>query len=335
MRLAESLRRGILEIFEGGILNRFKIKIKRRDILFFEDILAYYFKECENEKYEEKIKEIGQKWMVLTGNFIPKALKILPPQTFFNSIMKKIWINLGLMDDFYLVKQGGVIKAKTKNEFFTRIIGKNNFTVGCSIGSLNAIFGCEVELINAHQTKKFCEYTLKLKHKLFQIESKKIQEYQNLNSLPKSKDFSLSYALKKRILRLVGNRIYFRGKSILSIENTLFHIIGNYDILLEKVPEISYNYFKDIIELNSSKDQKLLLLKNLLQVMGWGSVKVKINENRIVFNFLNPPFGLQIEKDNWNFLMSTILGYLWHINTNFEIENSEINHKRLKITYSR
>lgn len=335
MQLSELLERNVLNTNVGNILNRFKIK-HRRIVLFFEDILANYIRECENAGYEKEMKEIGQKWCVLTTKqLVPEVLKKLPLSIFF-LFLKKMWINMGLMDNLNIVKNKNIIKIETKNEGVTRIIGRNNTMLGFYTGVLNIFFKSQIECIESLQTKKYCNYVFTIENRpleIYHCKTKKI--YNKLNFLPNIEGLTLKDALKKRIFYLKeNNKIYFRKKPIVTVENTGFHIVSNKDILLEKVPLISYKYFKEFIKEKTTKEKKLTLLKNLLQIMGWGFVNIIFNNKYIIIEIKNPPYGLQLEKDNWNFLVQTIVGYLWLLDKNFKIINIEKNYKKLTIKFS-
>ena len=88
MQLSESLRRNVMETVVGGVLNKFKIK-NRRNVLFFEDILANYVKGCEDAGYGEEMKAIGQKWCILIMNQLTtKPLRKLPIKKKYASSME-------------------------------------------------------------------------------------------------------------------------------------------------------------------------------------------------------------------------------------------------------
>ena len=61
MRLSESLRRNIMETIPGKILNKFKGR-SSRSVVFFEDILAEYIKECEASGYDKELANLGYNW---------------------------------------------------------------------------------------------------------------------------------------------------------------------------------------------------------------------------------------------------------------------------------
>lgn len=323
-----------METAVGGITNKFKIK-SRRVTFFFEDILAEYIQKCD-VRHGNRMEEIGKRWCTLcVRELSPVPLEKLPFQIAFR-LMKIIWTNIGILDDITFVKNNDEIMLQAKGNTITRIIGKNNFATGCFIGILTAILSSKIECIRAYQDKEAGEkYLFRIEgKKIIDVPSKKKEEYNNLNSLQKLRGFTLKDAVKKKIFQIKGNRIFFRGKSICNSENTLFHIIGNENILLDRVPEISYNYFKEVVELNAGTDNKLTLLKNLLQIMGWGTVRIIKTNEEIIMNINDPPYGLQTEKENWNFLAKVILGYLWLIHKDLRIKTVKEGLKNLKIVYA-
>jgi len=336
MRLSESLRRNIMGVSVGAILNKFKGKI-RRNVLFFEDILANYIKECENSNYAKKIEFIAQQWGVLTARELaPRTIRYLPIPFLFNLILRKVWINIGLVDDLHFSKENNIVKIETKNESITRIIGKNNFAIGCYTGILNTLFDSKVKCIKSSQNKKSSKYIFELINGRVDIKGKSKEKYNRLNYLPDIREFTLKDSIRKKIFQLEKNRIYFRKRSLCNSENTIFHLISNENILLEKVSDISYNYFKGIIEKESSTDRKLILLRTLLQTMGWGIVKILTrNSNKITIEIKNPPYGIQEERDNWNFIIRTILGYLWVLERNIKVTDVYDSYKYLRIIYSK
>ena len=336
MRLSESLRKNIMETSVGRLLNKFKIR-SRRNVLFFEDIFANYIKECEKTGYGKEMAKIGQKWTNLVmQQTVPEIFKGVPI-LFLNKIMKGVWINIGLLDDLYVIRENDVIYIETKNESITKNIGKNKFLPGLYKGILNILFNSELEVVDILQTKKYSKYVFRLKKGSFNAECKKKSIYNKLNYLSGIKGFALKDAFQKGVFQLKeNNRIYFRGKVVSPVENTLFHLMGNQKILLEKVSNISYRYFNKIIKKDTTKERKLSLLKILLQTMGWGIIKIMVkSENVIIIKITNLPYGLQIEKDNWNFIARVILGYLWLLDKNLKINNIADTYKELSITYSK
>ena len=77
----------------------------------------------------------------------------------------------------------------------------------------------------------------------------------------------------------------------------------------------------------------MIFLKTLLQTMGWGIITIVSKDKEIMIEIRKPPFGIQKEDDNWNFIIQTILGYLWLINKKYKIKNIRAG-KKLLIFYS-
>lgn len=335
MQLSTSLTRNVIEVVVGGITNKFKIK-KRRDIVFFGDILANYIKVCEKAGYSDEINNIGREWMHLfITQLIPKSLIKIPKSLFLNSILGNVWYNLGLLSYFHADKKGDILKIVTKNEGITEIIGENIFLDSLYSGILDILYQKDVELIKKSQTKEVSKYIFELKGEKKQCAVVKTKKnYYKLNYLPAINGFLLKDALLHNLFELRGNnKLFFRGKSIYPLESTLFHLLGANKLLMGEVSIISYNYFKDLIK-ESNPENKLILLKTLLQTMGWGIVRMKIKEDLITLVIENPPYGLQEEKDNWIFLINMVLGYLWLINPDFRIMKINERYKKISVYYS-
>lgn len=336
MRMSESLRKNVFEVSVGGIINKLRIK-RRRSTLFFEEMGSEYIKKCEEMGHTEDMMEIGQRWMaMLFEKLIPSSLKRISPVFLLNVVMKKVWTASGMMDVFHASKKGDTIEIETRNEGLTRCMGRNHLMVGFYKGTLNTLFKCEVEAVDVAQTRERCRYVFRLLKKEFHpFKAKEKSEYNKLNYLEAAKGFTLKDLLEKNIFQLKeNNRIYFRDRSISPVESTLFHLIGNKGILLDEIPKISHDYFGDVIK-DSSTTKKLTLIKTLLQAMGWGIINIIVKGKKIIFEIRNPPYGIQAEEDNWDFLIRTILGYLWLLDRKFRISKTETRHKYLKITYCR
>lgn len=336
MKISYSLSKDIMKAVVGSLINKFKLK-KRRDVLFFHDIFIQYLVECGKEGYNSEMQKAGREWMALYFKLlVPTAIKKMPPTVLLNTIMRKIWANLGLIDYYHIDKHDDKLEVITKNEVTTRRAGKNQLMVGFHEGILSTLFNSRVECSKSLQKKGISRYTLKIKQGSLSVRSKDKIKYDLLNESPEVEGISLKDALKNRIFELKEkNKIYFRGKEIYPVENTLFHLLSNEHVLSNRIPVISYEFFKDVIEPTSSAEKKLKLLKTLLQAMGWGIIKIIVHKNKILLEINYQPYGLQLEKDNWDFLIKTILGYLWLIDKKFKVESVDEGHKKLLIRYSK
>jgi hypothetical protein len=196
--------------------------------------------------------------------------------------------------------------------------------------------GREVECINLRKIDDWSEYSFRLKDERWkETPSKEKHIYSKLNYFEEGDGTGFKDALKKGTFLIKDlNRIYFRRRPLVIIENTIFHIISDRQILLEKIPDISHEFFENIIEKDSSKESKLVLLKDMLQVMGWGLIDMSIGKNKISMRIRNPPYGLQVEQDNWDFIIKVALGYMWLLDRRFMLKKIETAGKMLRIDFS-
>lgn len=335
MKLSESLRKNIMDVTVGRIVNTFKAR-PRRYVLFFEDILASYIKECEMAGHGKETREIAKNLMgMVVFSITPPLLRKLPLILLLKTA-KRMWTNIGALDDLKVIKKDNTLTIETKKEFLSRIIGENEFCPGLFEGGLSSLSDSQIQCIQKTQTEDTCKYVFMLNKGSYKPpECKPKNVYNTLNNFPKSRGFEFKEAIRKGIFIIKpNNRISFREKILIPVENTLFHLISNSQLLTDKIPHISYNFFKDIIDENASKEAKLILLKNVLQVTGWGIVNTEIKRNRILMSIKNIPYGLQIERDNWDFITRIILGYLWNID-DYSIENTGLSNRILKIHYTK
>jgi len=324
-----------METTVGGILNRFKVR-SRRLTLFFEDIITEYIMECEQYGCNKDIRQLTEMWgELLFYKLVPVSFKKLPTPVLIK-IAKKSWSNLGILDDIHVDKKGDTIYVTTRGESITNSIGKNDFMIGFFKGAASALYSSRLNVIGVIQNKELCEYQFKLTHEPITIIGKDKSLYDKLNYLEPLDGFILGDAFRKSTLQLrERNRILFREKRIIIMENTIFQLVGAVNLLLDELPKISYNFFSSVIEKESADEQKLNMLKNLLQIMGWGAVKIIVrNRGEILLEIKNPPYGLQLEKDNWHFLNRTILGYLWLLDEGFRIMDINESYKNLNVLYS-
>jgi hypothetical protein len=336
LRLSTSLQKNILEATAGGVFNNFLMR-RRRLTLFFEDIIAEYIFSCEKSGRGKELRRISQRWGELTfTRLLPGSIKKLPINFVANNLLKESWKNLGIVDDLHIERVDRIVDLSTKNESITRVIGGNEFMCGFFTGTISALYGSESNLISFRQDKGSCDYRFELGSKLHEIKGKDKAVYDKLNYMEPIKGFTLNDAVRRGIFELNdGYKIYFRGKRLTVTENTIFHLAGDANVLLEFVPSISYDFFNSVIAQDSTGEQKLTLLKNLLQVMGWGLITIIVKDcTEIKIEIRNPPYGLQPERDNWIVLGNILLGYLRLIDNGFEISNISEGRRCLELTFS-
>jgi hypothetical protein len=264
---------------------------------------------------------------------IPAAIKALPLDFVFNQIFRKIWLNLGA-GNMRLSIDGNNIHITAEKEILTRCAGRNRAMVGFNIGVISAVTGQCVKVKKVVMSKNKTDYFFELERRAVHLpQSRSLAEYNSLNKLTPVKGFTLKDALEKKVFTLRGNEIFFRGKRISIIENSFFGLLGKEKILLERVPLISHDYFKALVIEETSKEAKLILLKTLLQTMGWGIIDLILKEDGITLIIRNPPHSFSLH-DNWDFLMRVVLGYLWLIDKRFRLSNSRYESNRLIVEFT-
>lgn len=331
MPLSFSLSGKVIDSIVGGIVSNLLIK-KRRNTLFFEDIMAEYIKKCEKRGYSSQIENMGVKWgALIVKQLVPPFMKKKPSFT-VNRIMKEVWTSYGILDDLHLEKHDKIITLTTRNEGVTRVIGPNKLIPGAYRGVLNILFNSDLDVIDAYQKKELCEYRYKITDRPFNIYGRDRTEYLSLNAIPKkAKGYDIKNSIRTGIFTIKGNKIYFREKLLPIFEPTIFHIIGNTNLCLNELPPIAHKYFLKMIHRDSSSFEKLNLLKNLFQAMGLGIMNIVITTEGIIIEINYPPYGLQSERDNWNVISNVILGYVWMINMDFRILKTHEYNRKISI----
>ncbi len=335
MRLSYSIKKNIFEAAVGGLINKFKFR-KRRDTLFFVDILMNYVKECEKAGYEEEIRNVSEKWaLCFFHNLMPPIMKKLPFDFLCNKMIAPNFKNLGYVEDIKFVKENDNITIITKNETNIEKIGLNGLSIGFYMGMLDFICNSKVDYINATKSDETCTYVFRLTKNPISIQVKDKATYDKLNYLPPTKGFTLKDALEKGIFQLKEhNQIYFRGKLVSPAEPTILHLIGSKSLMLEKISDISFKYFKDILDESSTYEEKLRFLKTILQVIGWGIINIIIKSSeRITIEIKRPPHGFQLGEENWIVFDKIILGYLWVLNKKYKTLSMKFENNKLSLVY--
>ena len=337
MRLSSSLARNVIETLRGGVFNKFRIK-RRRDALFFEDILAEYLKECEREGYAEEIEKNNyDSFAMLIDNLLPGAMRSLPPGLIFNNVLRDVWVNIGLIDDMHADIRGDKVVFRMKNECITRLIGANRYSVGGIAGLIKSIFRCEVKSISVKKLgENEWEYEFLLERGKYRpVKVKDYADYERLNRLKESGGVNLKRAMGAGVFRIEQNRIFFRSMPLWHVESVFLHTLGNLGLCKGALPRIAYSKFKNVVEKGSSAKERLVLLKTLLESMGWGTVQINFRDkNNIAIEIREPPYGIQAEPENWSMFLLTILGYLWTINKKLRLKKTVVGERLLRATYA-
>ncbi len=308
MKFAESIRRNILETTGGRIINKFKVK-SRRTTMFFEDILAQYVRECEAQGHSLEMREVGLEWGALGTKQLGK-LGMFQSIRLLNHVMNSVWSSLGLVRDFSVKKNGDDVTITTRDEFITRVIGKNDFMAGFFAGCIMTYTGKRVEYIDSGPRSGCFVYRYSLGKNTAQARGKNKDVYNKLNQSGRTHGLSLKQAIQKRIFTVSGNRVYFRGKSMIPVENTVFHIIGRKGMCMDKIPAITAGFFRGLLSAGSTTEKRLRLLKTILQSTGWCDIVMTKTGENLSMHITGLPTGLQEDEDNWSFLIGVIEGYV-------------------------
>ncbi len=335
MKISDFLRNKTFQIAGGVILNYFKIK-KRRNTLYFGEIPARYFVLCESKGFGNEMREVARDWMYLYfSTLVPQSFRKINPQDLLNGLIRKVWMNMGFLSDMKVSIEGNVISVETVGEGTTELIGRNSFQPGIYEGIFTSLYGRRMKLLRSSQTPERSGYAFEVTDEEFSLGGRQKDEYNHLNSMPKVRGLTLEDMLRSNVFYLRGQKLYFRGKVIYPIENTAIHLFSNRAIMLDKVPGISRDFFAGVLESGSSPDERLRLLKNLMQAMGWGMFSIARTGSAIKIRIANPPFGLQKEEDNWDFLARMLLGYAKTIDERYELERIARGYRLLSMGFSR
>lgn len=337
MKFAESLRKEVMYSFVGCLINKLKLR-RRRDVIFFGDIFNELIR-VWNTKNPELLERIGKEWMSLYFiSMVPSAMRKLPVNIFLNTVMKTIWHNLGLLDDLKAEHEGDIFTIRTRNENITNVIGNNHFLPGLYKGVLSVMLNSSVITESIKQTRdkrKYNVYKFRVSGKESEVEPREKEEYNKINNVNTMNDLTLPNAIKKKMITIEhDNRMYYNGHALSVVENTLFHILGEHSEFLEDVSGVSAEFFKKMLAKSGDDYLRIKLLKNVLQVMGWGIITVKLSEDEIIFTIKSPPYGLRKTGDNWKFISETILGYIHTFKRNAKIKKYEPLKGKVIIVYS-
>lgn len=293
----------------SGILNRFR-GVRRRNVVFFDEVLAEYIAVCEKAGYGKEVYSIGKEWgSAYSQGVIPPFIRKIPRPLLLNNIMGRLWRSMDLLDGLDVKEDGRNIEFKTSGECVTRTIGKNALVQGLYNGVLSVLCGYDIEDDGCEQTKEGSVYRYRISRRPFSAESKGAEEYTRMNFGAKEGAYSLQAAYRDRFFTLKGNKSYLKGAHIQISESTLFHIIGNRGPMINGVAKIASGYLRRTVG-KMSEDYALKSAKMLIEAGGWGKADFLIKGNSINLSISNPPYGFQTGKDNWKWLSMNLLGYI-------------------------
>ncbi len=184
MRLSESLRKTLIIYTAGYILNKFKLKRYRRNVLFFDKILAEYVKKLEKSKSRD-LFNAGYRWARLYCNYTTASAKKPAFSSLFllNNLLATVWKNIGLLKNIYAEKEDGKIILCTWDETPTKFIGPNNLMKGIYTGVLCSLWNkkCICQKVSFKKGKTIYHFKL-LEKKLERTCSKSPEVYTKLNA---------------------------------------------------------------------------------------------------------------------------------------------------------
>jgi hypothetical protein len=253
----------------------------------------------------------------------------------FNNLMIKVWKNVGVLEWAEVRKSGDIVSIKTRNEFVSRLVGCNRFSIGVYKGIFGSLLGHKVMCMHAVQNREECMYEFRAGAGSADVPSKSKELYDSLNRAPGNRGHALKDALRVGVLSIdYDGHIRFRGNLLVNGENTIFHLLGSKCMLMDKLADISHAYFRGLVG-ESSGEKKLVLLKTLIQSMGWGTTAMIMHgKNDITVSLSNLPCGMQTEKENYDFIAYTMLGYVRLINEGMSIKRKCSSGNTLSVHYT-
>jgi len=96
MHMSESLQKNVLDVGVGSIINTLKIK-KRRDVLFFEEILQITSGYAKTTGIQKRCRILRRNGLnaALSQTIPAPFLKVVSPIFVINDVLCGVWHNLG------------------------------------------------------------------------------------------------------------------------------------------------------------------------------------------------------------------------------------------------
>lgn len=323
MRLSESIRRSVLATGGGSIVNRFQIDA-RRNVLFFEEVLADYVAGCEDLGFGDEMYGLGKTWTgVSIQQLVPKLVRRLGAEVIVNRVLNKTWRNLGLMGDVHLSFEPDSLILDSRDEFITRYIGENRFAQGVYVGIVSSLTGRDLECVESSQGKSECRYVFRENGRdVGIVPAKEKKVYRLLNSPRSSRGLSMEKAIRSGLFTLDSdNRLSFRGNRISPFENTLLHLVGGINFRQDVLYDLLRAFFDETFDEAGGTDEKLVFTKSIGESMGWGTINIIVDKDRAKVILANPPYGLQAAEDNWEVFKTAFGAFL---DSDFEKVETEV-----------
>ncbi len=333
MSLADFIQRKIVQSRRGSLFSSGFGK-KRRDILFFEEILANYFQMCEKAGFEKEMEELAGDWMTIMINaYAPSVVKVLPLESCINLLLERLWKKIGILEKCHAKKSGENTIIETKGEPFVRFIGENSFSKGLFTGVVEAYYLKKANLVNLDWNGTGGVYTIALGNEKIDLALKDKKEYYWLNTMRPNKKQSLEELIRAGAVSLRKNRVFYLGKKMFIMETSLPHLIAQKGVKLELLARASEDFFKTKLSKSREFNGGFRHAKLLFQLNGFGEVDILQNGKSLSVNIRHPPYGMQLAKDKWDFIAQYILGYLRAMDNSFKFVGSKEFSRKLILSY--
>lgn len=327
MEFAEYLQKEIYTTGGGIISSKLNIN-PYRSILIPEEILARYVKYLDGKEKTKHIYLLIKDWCekIIRSKFSSQSG--FSCEQVFNTILKRIWCTTGSMNNLVAKKEGKDIIIQTDDECITQLIGKNNMMPAFFEGAISALTNKKVKLKDARQGKHSKYIFSLLNEDCYNPDTQLKPQISSDEG-----GFNLKDALSYNLFILKDNKIFFEEKQLILIESSILHRLPNTKEDIDAVSHIAYNFFNELTT-KFHGTGKLVLLKKLLQSMGWGGILIKYHNSDIQLQIKSAPKNALGSGDDWRFFAGIILGYLWSLNPNLTIISMRSSTESLNIHFS-
>ena len=332
-----------------------KTKSKKRQVWFFEDVIAHLQLETAKKFGNKRASEI---WYEIGKNIGARLLLFGGPKKVSSFFLPSI-INYV----FNSLRSGGLSLAETiefnpanksliltgKDNIISRKSNNPHFFAGIVSGILSILLRENIEAEAKYENflkeyKIIADPLIKTKYVVNQKELIRIKNYENLNfpkmESPQSKFYSFNDLVRFKKILVNKGKFSFLNKIIIPSESGLLSLIIKYfdemgeiemikNGLINSTEKLSADLLKDRIFKNNKVDS----IKKIFCALGWGIPYHKIDGENIIFTFLYPP----ISRYGFLYLSLILNGHLNYIfNKKLKIKKIIIEKKmpKVSITYS-